>query len=70
MIPQNIQSYIRDCLQIYLKYDLPKAFMEYLPKGVPDCSKILETIQKTDVPLSSMMLAISIYSIVALLLFW
>jgi hypothetical protein len=68
MIPPNILSYIRDCLQIYLEHDLPKDFMEYLPKGIPDCSKVLGTIQNTCVPVSSMMLAITVYSIVALLL--
>jgi hypothetical protein len=62
MAPLSIPSYITDYL--------PKYIANYLHRNIPECTKLLDNIENQCVPLSSVVAAISIYSIIALLLSW
>jgi uncharacterized membrane protein len=78
MTPLQIPSYIADYLpylitdylQGYTTDHFPHHIKDSLPQNIGDCNKVLDTIQNTCVPLSSVVTAIIIYSAIALLLSW
>lgn len=69
-ITDYLPDFITEYLQHYTTNHLPHYIQDYLSHNLPECKKLLDTIQNQCVPLSSVVTAIIIYAAIALLLCW